>query len=339
MAAVAAILRAIFRTLVRDLRSLHAVQGNNFFWVVALILYQQPDSAIFLVLILAIVLILPFTTEPLRKIPSDRLALWPLSGAQRVALRAGSLVLSPVFWIAATILIRTATPGLAIGMIIAAIVFQSIAAGLKRLAIWVPQSNPLRLMPGFPGALGQLYPKDLRQMLSTLDPYIAIVLAGSGCAYRFLATAPAPEAFPVLSVMVAIALSTYGQCMFGLDGAAGIMRYRLMPLRGWQIFLSKDLAFLTILSCLVLPLSPAAGVAAGLVALAVGRHHAIAHPTPQGRWRLTSGALFPIGVIQMISMVVIGASVYGTSSYWFFAALLVYFVSLWWHGRAWEKTA
>ncbi len=97
MAAVAAILRAVARTVGRDLRSLDAVHGNNFFWILMLIMYQQPSSGIFLGLILLVLLILPFTAEPLRKIPPDRMALWPLSRSERFALRAGSLALESYF--------------------------------------------------------------------------------------------------------------------------------------------------------------------------------------------------------------------------------------------------
>ena len=243
---------------------------------------------------------------------------------------------SPVVLIAVVILIWTSSIGPAVLIVSASIIFQVLAAVVRRASAWAPRSNLLRWAPQFPGRIGQLYRKDLRQMFSTLDPYIALVLAASSCAYRFLATSPDAAAFPILSVMITVALSTYAQCVFGLDGDAGIMRYRLMPLRGWQIFLSKDLAFLSILLCLVAPLNPAAGMSAGLIALAVGRKHALEHPVPQSRWRLTSGALFPIGLIQIVSMVAVSSAVTGASGYWFLVAVVVYFGSLWWYGREWD---
>jgi hypothetical protein len=336
LAAVGAILNAIARTLWRDLRSVQAIQGNNFFWLIALIMYQQPGSGLFPLVILVVLVILPFTAEPLRKIPPERLALWPLSAGQRIALRVGGILLSPIAWIAAAILIWTGKIEPAVTIIAAAIIFGAISVRLKRLRARVPQSNLLRLVPSFRGSVGHLFRKDLRQMLCTLDPYIALLLAVSAWTYRLLATAPEPAAFPVLSVMVALALSTYAQSLFGLDAEPGMMRYRLMPIRGWQLLVSKDLAFMGILGFLVLPLSPLTGIAAGLAALVAGRHHSLAQPSMQPRWRLTSGVLFPIGFVQMLCMVITASAVNGASAYWFLGALLLYAASLWWHGREWD---
>ncbi|MGA2600029.1 MAG: hypothetical protein ABSH09_23920 [Bryobacteraceae bacterium] len=324
MAAVAAILRAVARMVGRDLRSLDAVHGNNFFWILMLMAYQQPSSAIFLGLML-------------RKIPPDRLALWPLTKTKRFALRAGSLALSPIFWIAAALFIWTAQPGPAASVILLAVGVQIIAWLLKRVVSNLPARNLPRLIPQFPGWLGRLFTKDFRQMLHTLDPYIALLLALSGALYRFLASAPTPEAFPILAVMVAVALSTYAQSLFGLDGENGLMRYRLMPLRGWQIFLSKDLAFLAVLALLELPLDLRTGITAGLMALAMGRHQSLQPSKPQLRWRLTSGALFPTGLIQVVAMVSVSAAVNGSSAWYFAGALLVYGAALWWYGRVWDK--
>lgn len=337
MAAVAAILRAVARMVGRDLRSLDAVHGNNFFWILMLMAYQQPSSAIFLGLILAVLLILPFSAEPLRKIPPDRLALWPLTRNERFALRAGSLALSPIFWIAAALFIWTAQPGPAAAVILLAVAVQVIARLLNRVVSNLPARNLPRLIPQFPGSLGHLFSKDFRQMLHTLDPYIALLLALSGALYRFLASAPTPEAFPILAVMVAVALSTYAQSLFALDGENGLMRYRLMPLRGWQIFLSKDLAFLAVLALLELPLDLRTGITAGLMALAMGRHQSLQPPNPQLRWRLTSGALFPTGLIQVVAMASVSAAVNGSSAWYFAGALLVYGAALWWYGRVWDK--
>ena len=49
---------------------------------------------------------------------------------------------------------------------------------------------------------------------------------------------------PVLSILIALALITYAQSLFGVDFGSGMTLYRLLPLRGWEILLAKDLAFL-----------------------------------------------------------------------------------------------
>ena len=47
-------------------------------------------------------------------------------------------------------------------------------------------------------------------------------------------------------------MSSYAQCLFGLDGEGGRSRYRLLPVRGWQLLLAKDAAFLIVLLPLTL---------------------------------------------------------------------------------------
>jgi len=123
-----------------------------------------------------------------------------------------------------------------------------------------------------PARLGPLIAATIRQMLSVLDTYIALLLAIAGCVYRFFFHALDQAAYPIFALLVALALSTYAQCLFGLDSASALTRHRLLPLPLWQIVLAKDIAYLAILPILVAELSVDAGLTSGLVALAVGRY-------------------------------------------------------------------
>jgi hypothetical protein len=107
VAALGAILTALRRAVGRDLAS--SVKANNL-----LFLGLLGRSAAALFVLLGLLLLFPLSSDPLGKVPSARLALWPLSGWQRLGLRLASLALSPVAWIGALILLKTRRPGTAL---------------------------------------------------------------------------------------------------------------------------------------------------------------------------------------------------------------------------------
>ena len=119
---------------------------------------------------------------------------------------------------------------------------------------------------GIPGKLDPLIAGNVRQMLSVLNTYIALLLAIAGCACRFFFRAPDAAAYPIFALQIALALRTYAQCLFGLDTGSALTL--------WQIVLAKDIAYLAILVILKL----AAGLTSGLTALAIGhsrRRHTV----------------------------------------------------------------
>ena len=150
------------------------------------------------------------------------------------------------------------------------------AAALARGPAW----SVARFVPRIPGRIGALVSANLREMLTLLDPYLALLISLSATAWRFFGKAD-PAALPILALLVAVAISTYAQCLFALETASGMTRYRLLPLRGWQILIAKDVAFLGLLLLLTLPLDPRAGMAFGLAALAIGRYPSLkVHTAP-----------------------------------------------------------
>jgi hypothetical protein len=336
LAGLLAILRALARAIRRDLRSYQSIAGNNFFLFVALLL-QQPQSAEFFVLILGFLLLFPLSADPLAKIPPDRLALWPLSVRQRLGLRLSSIALSPVIWIAFAILLTKARLKTALLFLAAAIVIQSLTLLASQAAKRSPQWDLLRRMPSLPGRLGGLIRKNIRQMLTVLDTYMALALSISGFGYRLLSHQPNENAFPILALLVAMALSTYAQCLFGLDGKSGLTRYRLLPLRGWQVLLAKDIAYLAILFVLVLPLALLPGLTAGLAGLAIGHHAAVFTPSPQKRWRFTGGTVFPIGLFQVFAGTALGIAEHREGILYFVLAAALFGVSLFGYGVVWDR--
>jgi len=243
----------------------------------------RPRSAYPFLLLLGFLLLFPLSGDPLARIPAARLALWPLARRGRFGLRVASLALSPVLWVTVAIL-SSASAALAAFFVAVAIGAQALVV-LARRPTWTPQAR----VPPIPGRLGLLIRKDARQMLTVLDTWVAILLSLGGCGWRAIDRHADPEAFPILAILVALALSTYAQSLFGLDAASGATWYRSAPLPGWKILLAKDAAFLGILSVLVLPLSPLPGLTFGLVALAVGHIPSVFLQMPVERWRFAGG--------------------------------------------------
>lgn len=342
MAAIIAILKALGRVIKRDLRTLRSIQFNNFFLFAILLTYSSlassrtPAGAAPFLALLALVLLFPLSSDPLAKIPQVRLALWPLTRGEWWRLRVASLGLSPVLWAALLVLAATRNVFAAGILILFAVIAQSFLLLMSSLARRIPRWNPYRYVPQLPGTLGGLVRNNLRQMLTLLDLYVAILVAIAGAAYRFLNSHPEPRALPIMAFVAGLALSTYAQCFFGLDSASALTRYRLLPLRGWQILLAKDMAFLAILFVLVLPLSPVAGLSFGLVAIAIGRYPSVSIRLQQKPWRFTSGDS-RFGALQMILATALGFAVYENGTWFFLAVVMVYIASLFIGGWLWER--
>ena len=333
MARVFAILRALFRAELRGQKSVRSVIGNNFFFVTALLLRQAGG---FVYLIIGLVLLFPLSTDPLRKIPASRLALWPLEAGERRLLRLLSPWVNPMTWAIAALALWAARGRVSVGL-------WALAAGLVLAGFllsdlpFAPVYGIWRRIPQFPGPLNQLIRKNVRELLSTLDFYCALLLSAATLAYRLLGPRLPPEAFLAVTILVVMALSTYAQCLFGLDGAGGLSRYRLLPLRGWQILVAKDAAFLLVLAPLLLSLAPVAGLGAAFVALAIGQESSVRTVRPQTRWRFSSGSSVVLGLVQAGIMATAAAGIRFTSTLLLVPCVLAWVLSVWGCGRILEQ--
>jgi len=333
MARAAAILRSLGTAFRRDWKTVGSIGVNAFFPVTVILLGQAGG---FLYLILGLVMLFPASTDPMRKIPASRLGLWPLDRRDRILLRAASPWLNPVTWLLAALAVWAVRGRVTLGLWAA-------AAGLVAAGFLLSDSTaagtPLfwRRIPAFPGPLGQLIRKNVREILSTLDFYVALLLSLSGLAYRLAGLGLPGQAFRNLGLLVLLALCTYTQSLFGLDGEGGLARYRLLPLRGWQILLAKDLAFLTVTLALLLPLDPLAGMGGAMAALAMGHAASVQQPREQARWRFSGGASLSFAFFQVAAMAAAWSAIWSTSR-WFLAGCAVCWLgSAWWYGRRWEE--
>jgi len=321
-----AVLRAVGLASYRELRSFQSITGQNFFYLVLLIALQ-PESAYFFGLIVGALLFFPLSSDPLEKVPVERRKLWPLDAAEWAAVRTASLFLSPVIWIAGFVLLRVGWR-LAYQLAVIGLAAHALSYAVRR---WAPRFNLMRMVPAPPGVMGQLMRLHWREMLTTLDPYIGLLLTLATTAYRLTGGKLDAEALPILSMVVVVAISTSAQVLVGLDGA-GAQRYRLMPLQGWQILLAKDAAFLAVLVILIAPLEIPASFTAGLAALTIG-HSRLGEQPAQQRWRFTSGVMWPTGAFQMFAIFAIGNGVLKFGILFVVLTVAAWLISLWWYGR------
>lgn len=343
MAALTAILNALSKVVRRELRTLLSVTLNNFFLVAAFLTYgslaggRPPLAAAPFFFLLALFLLFPASGDPLDKIPQTTLSLWPLTRRQRAVLRMASLGLSPITLVALLIVVTVHTWS---ALILAVVLFciRGLAfLGVRTKKRW-PRIYPPRLVPALPTSLGRLISLNFRQVLCLLDFYLAIVVSVLGCCYRFLSHNPDGAAFPILAILTGLAFSTYSESLFGMETRGSLMLYKVLPLRGWQVLLAKDVAYVAVTCLLTLPLDFPAGITFALTALAIGRFPSLTNWTAQRRWRFSSGDI-RFGFIQIfLASGVAFKAAYG--DLWFMAtALAGYIASVLIGGWYWDRSS
>ena len=340
MARIGPLLRALGRVAWRELRALNSVSLNNFFLFCFLLMIMHPQSAMFQLSVVALLLFFPLSADPMKKIPPDRLALLPLLRSEIIRLRVLSIFLSPAVWLILGIAILAGARFRLLSLELLVVFFAA-----NGLAFWgerflgrAPRLSLLRHIPEFPGRTGGLIRKNLRELCYLLDPYAALVLCITGIIYRFAASDPQPDAIFGVTMLVVLAVSTCAQRLFALDWTHGRTRYRLMPLSGWRILLAKDLAYFLVVAPLVAPLAPWAGLAATFAVLAIGHQPSVMEPVQQARWRFVSGASLTHAIVQTVVMFGAGSTTFRYSILMLPVCIFLWLISLlcygWWYDRA-----
>jgi hypothetical protein len=320
---VLAILRALAAAVRRDLAGYSLIRTNNFFLFVALLIWGAlvsgvaPVSSYPFLLLLAVLLFFPISSDPLEKIPKVRMGLWPIASRDRLTLRIAALALSPVLWFVVVVVVHYGQGVvLPLGAMVAAAVVRAQA----------PRSAPGftigRVVPAIPG-VGILVVNYLRAMLAVLDTWLALIIATIAAAWRILARDADPAAWRMLSILVGIALSTQAQC--GADFAT--TRYRLLPLGSRRIILARDSAYIAVQLAFTLALDPIAGLTFGMTTLALGRYPSLYARLRAERWRFSGGRVL-FGALQMIA----GATLAFAGAAGAAIAVAIWSGSVWWGG-------
>jgi hypothetical protein len=328
------ILKWIASAANRNRRSFISLAGNNLTYAaITLAFMLDPVGAEAAFILVGIIVVLPMSSDPLRAIPRVRMLIWPLEARERRLLRLVSPLVNPMTWgVLALALWKRASWGLvALGAGVVTTGFVASArAGNGAKSLW-------RAVPGYPSSLNHLIRNNLRQLLSTLDFWCGALIAVAALGWRAAGLLPHEAFFPLTAVAM-VGISTCALTLFGLDGEAGMTRYRLMPLRGWQILLAKDIAYLTMAIIVALPLSIPAACGAALTALAIGHHASVTSPRPQTRWRFQTGSSLGTALTQMIPMTMAGAAIAYASVLFLPLCIAGWIVSVWWFGREIDRT-
>lgn len=329
MARLLSIVRTLVILLRRDWQTFNSFMGNNLFHVGFALLFMGVGTVLlFSMTLVCTVLFFPLSASVLRKIPSERWRLWPLSRTDAVMLRIASLGLNPLFWL---LFVLAWWKNFSMGLIL-------MVGGMFAFGFLIPVNSSSnfggwrRRVPDFPGPLNQLIRKNLRELLSTLDFYCAVAFAGAAAFFRMKGMLP-DEALIPLTMIVLLILSTYAQNLFGLDGQDGMARYRLLPVAGWKILFAKDVVFLFTVFLLTLPLAVSVAMAACLVALAVGHRASVRNRMEQQRWRFQAGGSFAGGIFQVILMAFSGFGAGHYGSVFLLPCIGIYLLSIWWFGK------
>lgn len=331
MAGLRPVLSALRKAWGRSAASIRSVAGNNMTYLgFALAFMAAPSAMLFFGILMALVLFLPSSGDPLALIPAERFALWPLPARSRWLLRLITPWLNPLAWV------------MLAGLIWKRVGFDlwAVVTGIFLIGFFAPRfsfrGRSTAAMFPHAGPMAQIAKLHLRQMLVSLDFWCALLLAVPSLGFRLAGRLDAAADLP-LTLVILIILSTIAVTMFGLDGAGGRTRFALMPLAGWRVLMAKGLPFVCVAVLLTLPLSPLAALGGSLLLLAVGQFRSLSYTGQQMRWRFRAGHGFAIAMLQMVSAILAASAVDRFSKWALVACLAIYGASLWWCGRRFSQ--
>ncbi len=134
---------------------------------------------------------------------------------------------------------------------------QRAARGRGRLRAIAP-------LPGLPPVLGSAARKEFNYLSRTMDAMLGLTLGLGGAGYLLLKSAPSILVLFFGIPVILLVISAMPMNCFGLDGRA-VDRYRLLPLSGREVILSKNLAYFFVSALQLLPLILAGAIRFGPV--------------------------------------------------------------------------
>jgi hypothetical protein len=266
LAQILALLSLLKKLMLKELGSVSSVRFNNFLFCILLILSASGGtlkvkfwSTFFFQIVLLAPLLVTFSVDTQHRLPPERAATWPLTGRERLLLSSVSFALNPLFVVLFFGYLFWMGLAAALFFVLLALIVHTTVFAVSRLPfkLRIPASLGLSRAPFEVGGIAQ---EMWRELQGTLDFWVALLIAVIGTLYRLFGRAPEPTAFPVLSLVVGIAMSTVAQRMQRLDEGRALLRYRLLPIAGWKLLVTQDMTFLIPLAVMVSLLSLRTGV-------------------------------------------------------------------------------
>lgn len=344
MARIAAVLGVVARSAWRNARSVGGFLGNNFFAVIVLLMAEEPrdrpsSTAIFY-FVIGLLYSIPLANDLTLRIPAERFALWPLTRLERAVVYAVNLALNPLLVVAVLFAALSRHPAVRVGLFASGIFAPLLAYALRFVGHRASRASGwsiIRLIPRFPGRLGGLVQNHIREQMRMLDVLFAAALSIGGVAYRLFDPHHDAMVSLVIGHLIVIMMSTLGQAHLAFDADSENTRARLLPISGAAMLLARDMAWLSILVLLAVWYASLPVAVAAVTALTVGHWPAARPWIEQRRGHFASGTLWPIGIVQMLAVLVAGAATFrfGIAITPLFGG--AYAASLLWYGRKWQQ--
>ncbi len=131
-----------------------------------------------------------------------------------------------------------------------------------------------------PGKLSGLFQKEFFYFCRSWNIWLGFIVVGLYLYYLVTVPEVVPDSMFIVVLFVLAPNAGFTLNAFGMDSRGGVERFMLLPLRGWQVLLVKNLAFLAVVSMQVLV----------FFAGALGRVG----------WKLALGGIIEVSVVLLI---------------------------------------
>jgi hypothetical protein len=189
---------------------------------------------------------------------SDRLRRFPVGARSLLTLTLLSRFLSPLAWLATIVSLVGLSPLLSaphplLGILSALFVLAlTIAVGMvvsQASGRWARRRRARRAtsIARLPGRLGPLVQKEQRAVSSVLDLWMVLLLSLPAAALSFYASFSSTSRQAMLVIVCALNANVTLNCL-GLDRPAGLTRYLILPIRGTDLLLAKNVALTVVVA-------------------------------------------------------------------------------------------
>ena len=189
---------------------------------------------------------------------SDRLRRFPVDTRALLTLKLLSRFLSPLAWLATIVSLVGLSPLLSarhplLG-ILAAVFVLALTIGVGMVV--PPALGRLRSgrtarratsIARLPGRLGPLVQKEQRAVSSVLDLWMVLLLSLPAAALSLFASMSSTSRQTMFVILCALNGNVTLNCL-GLDRPAGLTRYLILPIRGKDLFLTKNVAVMVVVA-------------------------------------------------------------------------------------------